>query len=125
MDNNLDTNREVDTDLVTIDDTEERVDTADNDDGEFYPVPKGSTRAFSLLSLILALAALTVAVLFPYVGIALAIGGIILSVLSQRLVGYFDKLAVAGLIIAIFAFVFACFTTGIIHSGILDQILVR
>jgi hypothetical protein len=125
MDNNLNTNKEVDTDLVTIDETAERVDTADNDDGEFYPVPKGSTRTFALLSLIIALAALAVSVVFPYIGLALGIGGIILSVLSQRLVGYFDKLAIAGLIIAIFAFVFAAFTTGIIHSGILDGVIIR
>ena len=123
---NLDNKNEIE-ELVVIDEiTEEREDTpGETEEGEFYPVPKGSTVIFSLLSLIFSLVALAVAIFLPYISLAVGIGAIIFSVLSQRLVGYFDKLAVGGLIIAIFATVFACFVTGIDHSGILEDLLMR
>ena len=111
----------VDESVEDIDDT--ATDAAD--DSEYYPVPKGSTRLAALLSLILSVVALGIGIFLPYIGLALGIGAIILSIVSKRLVGYFDKLAVAGLIIGIFAIVFSAFTLIIVLTGVLDGLLIK
>ncbi len=64
-----------------------------------------NSRAFSVASL--ASGILSVVFCFlPVLGIILSLLSVVLSVISRRVLGYFDKLSIAGLVSGIFGFVF-------------------
>ena len=76
---------------------------------------KGNTRLFSLISV--CLAALSVIVfLIPWLGLIFGLLSIGFSFISRRKLGYFEGLALVGLIIGIFGFVFSL--TGIILGAV-------
>ena len=67
---------------------------------------EGNKRTFSVVSLILSVISVFLFV-FPWVGIVLALLGVVFAVLSRRCLGYFDSFSLAGLIVGIFGIVFA------------------
>lgn len=67
---------------------------------------EGKKRTFSIISLVLSVVSVCLFVL-PWIGIILAVVGIVFSVLSRRNLGYFDKPSLAGLIVGIFGIVFS------------------
>ena len=72
---------------------------------------KGNTRIFSLVSVVCA--ALSVIFSFvPWLGLVLGLVAIGFSLVSRKELGYFEGLAIVGLIVGIFGFVFSL--TGII-----------
>lgn len=83
---------------------------------------KQNSRTWSVVSLILSL--LSIAFCFiPWLGIVLGLAAICLSVLSRKIIGYFDGFALAGLIIGIFGVVFSI--SAIILKNVLVNIFVN
>ena len=82
--------------------------TTGEDSFVYKAVMKGDSnrRTFSVVSLILSVLSVLLFV-FPWVGIILGFIGVGLSLLSRKNLGYFDGLALAGLIVGIFGIVFA------------------
>ena len=80
---------------------------------------KQKRRVWSVISIVLAAVSL-LCCCAPTVGITAALVAIVTSIVSRKSLGYFDKLSITGLIIAIFGLVFGIFTlvmTGIIESS--------
>ncbi len=73
-------------------------------DGGYMEV-KSNKRGFAVASLILGIVSV-VCCCISYAGLAMAILAIIFAVVSKRKMGYFDPLAVAGLILGIVGTVF-------------------
>lgn len=94
-------------------------------DDEYYRLPsseRARTRIWSVLSLTLAILS---ALLCPFwqAGIILAVLSVGTSLLSRRLLGFFDSIALWGLIIGIFGCVF-CLSSMIFDlTGVLDKFL--
>ena len=91
------------------------------DEAEFYSLPneKGNL-LWSVLSL---LAALGSAVLFAFTyvgGLIAAAVAIALSVVSSRKLGFFDRMALFGLIFGIFGMVFGAFSMALDLFGVLE-----
>ncbi len=93
------------------------------DKDEYYEIPKAS-RICSVLSVICAVISM---LLFPlyYAGIAFAVAAIVLSVVSSARLGYFDKAAIFGLVLGIFAGVFSAFIMALDLSGVLAALFGR
>lgn len=112
---------EIDTTAAELDDdtveVEPMVQTPSVDKDEYYEIPK-ATRIFSVLSVICSILSI---LLFPlyYLGIAFAIAAIVLAVISSARLGYFDKAAIFGLVLGIFAGVFSVFIMALDLSGVL------
>ncbi len=70
-----------------------------------YMEVKSNKRGFAVASLILGIVSV-VCCCISYAGLAMAILAIIFAVVSKRKMGYFDSLAVAGLILGIVGTVF-------------------
>ena len=87
------------------------------DKDEYYEIPK-ATRICSVLSVVCAILSM---LLFPlyYLGVALALAAIVLAVISSVRLGYFDKAAIFGLVLGIFAGVFSVFIMALDLSGVL------
>ena len=76
---------------------------------EYYSLPGGSRSILhSVLSLLFSILSVGLCY-FWYVGAALAVGGAVFALLFKKQFGYFNKAAVAGLMISIFGFVFSAF----------------
>ena len=85
---------------------------------EYYALPGGKGRrslVFSLLSLVSALLSVFLFVLY-LPSIIFALIAVALAIVARRRLGYFDRLSLVGLTIAIFGFVFA------VGAGILDSL---
>lgn len=67
-----------------------------------------ASRGWSVASLILSIVSL-ICCCFPWGGMVFAVLGIIFAIVSRKRLGYFDGLAVAGLITAIFSIVIMVF----------------
>ena len=67
---------------------------------------KKKSRVWSVVSLICSIISL-LCCCFPVMGIVLGILAIIFAVVSRSSIGYFDGLAIAGLIVGIFGLVFS------------------
>ncbi len=96
-------------------------------DDEYYPL--GTDRAsrsllFSVLSLILAVLSIFI-FSFYYLSIPISVGAVVCSVIARRRLGYFDNVALLGLIFAIFGFVFATGSLVLDCLGILDAMMGR
>ena len=93
------------------------------DEGEFYTVPDVSGNLlFSVLSLICAVLSVVLFAFFYIGGIILALCAISLAVLSSRKLGFFDRMALFGLIFGIFGLVFGIFSMVADITGILDAV---
>ena len=79
---------------------------------------KNNTRVWSLASLLAAVLSVIFCFL-PVLGIILSLFSVALSVVSRRVLGYFDGLSIAGLIVGIFGFVFG------IGYSILQAVLIN
>lgn len=67
---------------------------------------KQNRRTWSLASLVLAILSLLL-VYFSWISLILGIGAVACALISRKNLGYFDKMTLAGIIIAIFGLVFA------------------
>lgn len=93
------------------------------DDGEFYAVPNASGNLiWSLLALLCAVTSVVLFAFFYIGGIISAVAAIALAVLSSRKLGFFDRMALIGLIFGIFGLVFGIFSMIADLTGILDGI---
>ena len=91
------------------------------DEGEFYTVPNVSGNLlWSFLSVLLAIASVVVFPFFYVVGIILAAASLILAVISSRVLGFFDRMALFGIIFGIFGLVFGIFSMILDLTGALD-----
>ncbi len=94
-------------------------------DEEYYELPtslKARTRVWSVVSVLLGIISVLLCP-FYYVSLPIAVAAIITAVVSQRLLGYFDGLAVGGLIIGIVGAVFGVFSLVINLTGVLDALI--
>ncbi len=86
-------------------------------------VSKPKTRAYSVLSLVLALLALPVGFFGGWFGLAIAILSLGFAASSRKHLGYFDRMTVAALVIGICAVIFsiaAIVFVYLLESGALD-----
>ena len=91
------------------------------DEGEFYTVPNVSGNLlWSFLSVLLAIASVVVFPFFYVVGIILAAASLILAVISSRVLGFFDRMALFGIIFGIFGLVFGILSMILDLTGALD-----
>ena len=96
-------------------------------DDEYYTL--GADRAsrsllFSVLSLVLAVFSILV-FSFYYISIPISIGAVVCSIVARKRLGYFDNVAILGLIFAIFGFVFSLGSLVLDCFGILDAMMGR
>ena len=83
---------------------------------------KSSSRAFAVASLVLGILSI-VCCCFTYVGLAMAIMAVVFASVSRRKMGYFDPLALTGLILGIIGVVFGISTVVtevLINTGMFD-----
>ena len=91
------------------------------DDSEFYAVPNVSGNLlWSVLSLLCAILSVILFSFFYVGGIIAAILAIALAVLSSRKLGFFDRMALFGLIFGLFGLVFGVFSMIVDITGVLD-----
>jgi hypothetical protein len=94
------------------------------DEGEFYTVPQVSGNlVWSFLSVVLAIASVIIFPFFYIVGIILAGLALILAVISSRVLGFFDRMALFGIIFGIFGLVFGIFSMVLDLTGVLDGLV--
>ena len=67
---------------------------------------KAPTRLWSVISISLSVIALALC-FFGWWGIAFSILGLAIAIVSRKLLGYFDKITLASIIVSIFAMVFS------------------
>jgi hypothetical protein len=99
-------------------DTEKKVDGEGNIEEYAYKnvITKNSnTRLFSVISVAFAILSVIFS-LVPWVGFILGFISVVFSVISRKQLGYFEGLALVGLIVGIFGFVFSF--AGIILSAV-------
>ena len=110
---------------------EEREDGIGNDgdlrdtSDEYYALPaseRSRTRLWSVISLTLVILS---AVLCPFwqVGVILGALGIGFALLSRHILGFFDGIALWGLVVGIFGFVFCLCSMVIDLTGVMDSLL--
>ena len=93
------------------------------DDGEFYAVPAAvGNLLFSVLSLLCAVLSVVLFAFFYIGGIIAAVAAIALAVLSSRKLGFFDRMALFGLIFGLFGLVFGIFSMVVDITGVLDAV---
>ena len=94
-----------------------------DDDGEFYAVPDVSGNLlWSVLSLVCAVISVVCFSFFYIGGIIAAILAIALAVVSSRKLGFFDRMALFGLIFGLFGLVFGIFSMIVDITGVLDPL---
>ena len=67
--------------------------------------PKPKTLGWSVASMVVGILSV-VCCCFGYTGIIFGLGAIILSIVARKSLGYFEGMAIAGLVLGIFGFVF-------------------
>ena len=80
---------------------------------------KQQRRTWSVCSIILAVLSL-IFLFWPWVSLVLAVGSAAAAAVSRKNLGYFDKISLAAMIIAIFGVVFAI--SGIVFADLLASI---
>ena len=83
---------------------------------------KKKSRVWSVVSLICSIISL-LCCCFPVMGIVLGILAIVFAVVSRSSIGYFDGLAIAGLIVGIFGLVFSVAIFVIVNSPWFTELL--
>ncbi len=107
MSNNYDDRRLLGSPDEDEDAAEERNEAKRGSD-EYYDLPpaiRSRTRLWSVISLVLAVLSVLLCPVY-YVSLVFSILAVGASLFSRRTLGFFDSLAVIGLIVAIFGFVF-------------------
>ena len=102
---------------------ESKAKTDSGDDSEYVykkVIKKEQRRTWSVISIILAALSI-ILIYFSWVSLIFAVLSVVAAVISRKNLGYFDKIALTGLIISIFGIVFAA--TGIAFGEIFDSIL--
>lgn len=93
------------------------------DSGEYYTVPNvNGNLVWSVLSLISAVLSVVLFSFFYIGGIIAAVAAIALAVVSSRKLGFFDRMALFGLIFGIFGLVFGVFSMVLDITGVLDNL---
>ena len=93
------------------------------DDGEYYTVPIVSGNLlWSVLSLIAAILSVVLFSFFYIGGIIAALVAIALAVVASRKLGFFDRMALFGLIFGLFGLVFGIFSMVVDITGVLEGI---
>ncbi len=90
-----------------------------------YMEVKSKSRGFAVASLVLGILSV-VCCCFLYVTLAMAILSIIFAIVSRRKMGYFDPLALAGLILGIIGAVFGVANIAfevMVRMGMFDELL--
>lgn len=91
------------------------------DEGEFYAVPNVSGNLlWSFLSVVTAIASVIIFPFFYIVGIILAAASLVLAIVSSRVLGFFDRMALFGIIFGLFGLVFGVFSMVLDLTGALD-----
>ena len=93
-------------------------------DEEHYELPaslKARTRVWSVISITLGILSVLLCP-FYYVSLVLAVAAAVTAVVSQKLLGYFDRLALVGLITGIIGVVFGAFSLIVDVTGVLDAL---
>jgi hypothetical protein len=67
---------------------------------------KTPTRLWSIISLVLSIVAMALCY-FGWVGMSFGILGLVIAFVSRKMLGYFDKITLSSIIVAIFAIVFS------------------
>ena len=70
---------------------------------------KSRSRGFAIASLVLGILSLVCCCL-PYGGLVMAILAVVFAIVSRKKMGYFDSLAIAGLIVGIIGVIFGAFS---------------
>ena len=86
---------------------------SDESDERYYEVIEGGapkTRVFSVVSLILGIVSILLS-FTGWIGFIIGMGAIAFSVVSRIKLGYFDNMAIFGLLLGIFGIVFGAFYT--------------
>lgn len=94
--------------------------TVDNTQEEVYALPEKKARRSmipSILSLILAIVSISTCQIWV-LALILALAAFGLALFARYRLGYFDKVALFGLIVSIVGIVFACFSAVVTISGI-------
>ena len=91
---------------------------------ECYDLPEEGSRSalFSVLSLIFSILSVVLCPLF-YLSLIFSSFAVASSLISRRRLGYFDKMSLFGLIVAIFGFVFGICSMIMDITGMLDMLL--
>lgn len=90
---------------------------------DYYPLRERSTRLYSIISVFLAIVSVVLGFIYYYIGIALGVGAIIMALVSRKVLGYFDKSSLFGIVVGIFGVVFGSFVAIVVNTGILDGLL--
>lgn len=94
------------------------------EDEEFYAVkPESGNLLYSVLSISLAVLSVVLFAFFYVGGIIAAVAAIVFAILSSRKLGFFDRMALFGLIFGIFGLVFGVFSMVLDITGTLDGVL--
>lgn len=67
---------------------------------------KTPTRLWSIISLVFSIVAMALCY-FGWVGMSFGILGLVIAFVSRKMLGYFDKITLSSIIVAIFAIVFS------------------
>ncbi len=95
----------------------------DKESEDFYTLKsKKPNLIWSIISLVAAIASIPLA---PIYAAALSLGAvaIICALISSRTLGFFNKMALCGLIVGIFGLVFGAFSMILDLTGVIDQLL--
>ena len=91
------------------------------DDGEYYAIPTvDASLIWSVASLSLAVISVILFAFFYVGGIIAAVFAIALAIVSSRKLGFFDRMALFGLIFGLFGLVFGVFSMIVDLTGVLD-----
>lgn len=104
-------------------DLEERNDGAD----EYYSLPedrRSRTMLWSVLSLALSVLSILLCA-FWYVSVVFAVASIVFAIVSGKRFGYFDTMAVIGLILGIVGVTFGAASAVLDLTGVIDALLVK
>ena len=92
---------------------------------EYYELPeniRARSMIWSVLSLVMAILSVVLCPIF-YLGLAFSVLSAVFAVVSRRNLGYFDRMTLFGLIVAIFGFIFGVFSMIMDLTGLLDGLL--
>ncbi|MBR7117016.1 MAG: hypothetical protein IKC87_04835 [Clostridia bacterium] len=93
----------------------------EGDDSEYYTVRiESGNLLWSLLAVIFAILSVVLFAFFYIGGIICAAAAIVFSIVSSRKLGYFDRMALFGLIFGIFGAVFGIFSMVVDITGVFD-----
>ena len=112
------------TQQINEEEEEAKVEKTPAEEEEYYELPlavKSRSRIWSVMSFVFSILSVLLC-LFYYVSLPLALLSVGFALLSRKILGFFDRFAVLGLIIGIFGTVAGVFSMIAAISGITDAI---